>query len=198
VPVERAPAQHIPALDGLRGVAILLVVTHHFGTRAFWMRESSAEFALDRIVQAGWCGVDVFFVLSGYLITTILLRSRARPAYFRSFYVRRVLRIFPTYDGALAFWLLVGPALWPDLGALLGESRAQPGWLLTFTSNLALSAHAVGTFGVLDILWSVAIEEQFYVVWPSLVRIATPRALALVCAVLVVREWFLRLKGRVT
>ena len=82
--------KHLPALDGVRGIAILAVIAFH-----------------SHVLGFGWAGADLFFVLSGYLITGILLRTRDDPGYFRTFYIRRVLRIFPLYYAVLAV-LIIG------------------------------------------------------------------------------------------
>src|SRR6476620_6854887 len=91
---------HLPALDGLRGVAILAVMIHHFGGGVAH-GGAGIELWFSRLVGTGWCGVDLFFVLSGFLITGILLDARGAPAALRNFYARRILRIFPLYYGLL-------------------------------------------------------------------------------------------------
>src|SRR5580704_2772726 len=99
---------HISQLDGLRGLAILLVLIYHFAG------DIPFNVILIAPVYYGWSGVDLFFVLSGFLITRILLRTRADPGYFRSFYIRRALRIFPLYYTVLGVCALVSlgfPAL---------------------------------------------------------------------------------------
>src|SRR5258706_9214094 len=98
---------HIPALDGLRGVAILMVLAFHFTPEG--KGHSMVGLVTKTISQFGWCGVDLFFVLSGFLITGILYDAKGSANYFRNFYMRRVLRVFSLY-----FWVLsVGFFLFP-------------------------------------------------------------------------------------
>ena len=172
----------------MRGVAILLVVFHHFGVIADFPgphRIAVGRF-LERAFYAGWAGVDLFFVLSGFLITSILLASRNDADYFKTFYSRRALRIFPLYFGTLLLGLVILPILRPLPPEFAGQSNEHALWLWTYTSNIAYAIGAVATFGVFDIYWSLAIEEQFYGIWPWLVRFARPVMLALVCAGVVV------------
>lgn len=155
------PTKHIPALDGLRAVAIACVIVTHA-----WTYPASTPF-LNRIAAAGWIGVDLFFVLSGFLITRILLASRERPDYYRRFYVRRVRRIAPAYYALLVAVLVVFP--------MLSHSRellaAQRDWwyYATYLSNIRLAQVGWQVF-LLDITWSLAVEEQFYLVWPWIVK----------------------------
>jgi peptidoglycan/LPS O-acetylase OafA/YrhL len=175
-----AAIARIPALDGLRGIAILLVVAHHFGMSAGFARDRGNPIgvALERLLSVGWVGVDLFFVLSGFLITSILLASRNGPRYFSSFYGRRILRIFPLYFGALLLGLVLLPAIAPRAVGVLGESREHAAWLVTYTSNVALALGVVASFGVFDMFWTLAIEEQFYLTWPLLVKRLSRRRLA--------------------
>jgi peptidoglycan/LPS O-acetylase OafA/YrhL len=153
--LERAPevrvwalAKQIPELDGVRGMAILLVMACHL---AIWMPVSAARSVLDQ----GKIGVDLFFVLSGFLITGILLDTRERPRALRNFYVRRGLRIWPLYFASLAVafvalrWMLP-----PQFSKLV---------YLLFLQNFF---YFLDTGPVLAPLWSLAVEEQFYLVWP--------------------------------
>jgi peptidoglycan/LPS O-acetylase OafA/YrhL len=159
VAVPRSHAEYLalrvfPGLDALRGLSILGVVWHHTG-------EPSQAVP---ITYRGFVGVDVFFVLSGFLIVTLLLRERDQHGQISlsGFYLRRALRIFPLYYGVLLglgalLWLVPGFSLassfWSDLPALL-----------TYTSNW------VGMTGILAVTWSLAAEEQFYLLWPPIER----------------------------
>jgi peptidoglycan/LPS O-acetylase OafA/YrhL len=101
----------MPPLDGLRGLAILMVMLFHFGTEL--NRNKLPQHALKIVAEVGWTGVDLFFVLSGFLITGILLDSREADNYFSSFYFRRVLRIFPVYYFSLLLVFFLFPILMP-------------------------------------------------------------------------------------
>lgn len=192
-------ANRIPALDGVRGVAILLVlVMHSYGLGI----SAGAEGFFWSAAQGGWAGVDLFFVLSGYLITGILLRTRGGSGYYKTFYARRCLRIFPAYYLFLLV-LLLSPWL---IESLRGEGyelfvQQQP-WLWTYTTNvkMALSNH-VFDFGAFRPgtsifstahFWSLAVEEQFYLCWPLIVSIAGPRRLGWVIGAILIGSPMLR------
>lgn len=158
----------MPALDGLRGLAIVLVFACH---ASWWGRESPSISApphlLDLIMGAGWMGVDLFFVLSGFLITGILLATTDSPTYFRNFFARRFLRIFPIY------YLFIFCMFIPYH---VQFGRAGLASLLFFYYNLY--AVYVG-HGLPDVnsLWSLAVEEQFYLAWPFFVLFLSRKAL---------------------
>jgi peptidoglycan/LPS O-acetylase OafA/YrhL len=168
--------ERIPSLDGLRGVAVSLVLAAHFVRPP----ESSGWSFLGRLASSGWIGVDLFFVLSGFLITGILLDTRGDRHYFRSFYTRRALRILPLYYGFIAFILLLPrmAALAQWLGATyLAEHQA---WFWTYTVNWMMAGDAMrgldsATQNGFGALWSLAIEEQFYLVWPLVVALVPRR-----------------------
>ena len=159
-----------PALDGVRGVAILLVLLHQ-------LSRIGPQDLLARIVEHaidfGWVGVQLFFVLSGFLITGILLDSRESPGYLRSFFTRRVLRIFPLYFATLVVVL----GILPELGLVPRAWREDqlPYWL--FLSNWTQPFNDAK----LPHLWSLAVEEQFYLVWPFVVMRLGPTRLFRVC-----------------
>jgi peptidoglycan/LPS O-acetylase OafA/YrhL len=186
---------HVPALDGLRGVAILSVVLLHFGVLAGFPGPRDALFGrwVQRVLYTGWAGVDLFFVLSGYLITSILLASRGEPRYYRLFLGRRFLRIFPLHYLALMLGLWVLPVVWPERApGLLGDAPRHQAWLWLYATNLGMAFGAVGSLGVFAQFWTLAIEEQFYLVWPWVVRRGSSRRLATVAGILVVGGLALR------
>ena len=155
--------KRIDELDGLRAIAVLLVVVwHFFGT------PDGPQYWLWKVLHVGRFGVDLFFILSGYLITTMLLTNRNSDCYFSAFYGRRVLRIWPLYYlmGAVAFlgWQL-------NLSPLLFDTKSVPGWTYLFGfQNFGMAkAQNVGAYWLAG-TWSLAIEEQFYLLFPLLVR----------------------------
>jgi peptidoglycan/LPS O-acetylase OafA/YrhL len=182
--VHRAPVIHsgtrLPVLDGVRGVAIALVVIYH-SIRFGGMQPTVA---LDRVVQklgaVGWSGVDLFFVLSGFLITGILYDAKHARGYFRNFYARRILRIFPLYYG----FLFVAFVLWPLLSRWTGVAapiQAEQLWYWTYLQNVAVAIKGWPVTAGIEHFWSLAVEEQFYLVWPLLVLALERRALVLAC-----------------
>lgn len=154
---------HIPALDGIRGLAILLVLFHHL----FWANSNTGSRFfnfVDMLRGSSFVGVNLFFALSGFLITGILIDTLHVPHFFKTFYARRVLRIFPLYYGVLVLLLLFTKPL-----HLLWN-----GWqyfFLTYTSNLVLWSRPPLILPHFNInhFWSLQVEEQFYLVWPFVV-----------------------------
>jgi peptidoglycan/LPS O-acetylase OafA/YrhL len=162
----------MPELDSLRGIAILSVLFFHgFG---FQFGEAELPRFAHLFVLAtmpGWLGVNLFFVLSGFLITGILLDSKSMPGYFRRFYTRRALRILPAY-----YALLLVLSLLPFTGWF--EHR-QVSWQFVGLSFVYLS-NVTPLFAVpaqYGALWSLAVEEHFYLLWPALVRWMSPRTI---------------------
>jgi peptidoglycan/LPS O-acetylase OafA/YrhL len=168
------PGTHVPALDGLRGLAVLIVVVLHF---SFLQPTNRLELAFSLVTSMGWVGVDLFFALSGFLITGILIDTRRSEGYFRSFFLRRTLRIFPLY---YAFLFLVLVAL--PLARGSGPEQNQL-WLLVYLSNVLMaSAGWEGMPSHTTHLWSLAVEEQFYLLWPFVVYWADRKGLVRICA----------------
>ncbi|MGC4114786.1 MAG: acyltransferase [Myxococcales bacterium] len=166
----------MPALDGVRGLAIGMVLLLHFVGNT--IPTTAAEHAVVWATNYGAYGVDLFFVLSGYLITGILFDSRRSPRYFRNFYMRRVLRIFPLYYGVLAALFLVVPLLAGPATAL-ENLRQHQAWAWLYGVNVFDGLRGAYSLPYIDHFWSLAVEEHFYFVWPLVVWLlaARPRAL---------------------
>ena len=188
------PPKHILALDGLRGLAILGVILFHAAVD--YAPSTPEGRVLGTVLNVGWGGVDLFFVLSGFLITGILLESRGTDGFFRNFYARRTLRIFPLYYGILFFIFVVLPHFRPfDTAGLQTIARNQV-WFWTYLTNFGFIAHG-SVFGnsdwlLLNHFWSLAVEEQFYLIWPLLVYRLSGRALAWICIFLFFEALLLR------
>jgi peptidoglycan/LPS O-acetylase OafA/YrhL len=167
--------ERIPELDGVRGLAVLLVMAYHaFAYEMVFEQWTGLARGIVAVTNLGWLGVDLFFVLSGFLITGILLRAKGQPRALAHFYVRRALRILPLYYAVLLVILTVS---------------ANSGKFVLLSA--AFLANVVTLFGVPLLyapLWSLAVEEHFYLVWPWLVRAARPAVLATVAAAIVICE----------
>src|SRR5271168_4984997 len=161
--IRSAPVQQkIPQLDAVRGIAIILVLLVNTSERYPILH-------LHRVVGNGWMGVDLFFALSGFLITGILLDTKRDPEYFKNFYARRALRILPLYYSVLLFMLVLVPLLRPaDAHAIFEKS--SPWWAYPIFLQNFLVAVPLQASGPLGPSWSLAIEEQFYLLWPLAVR----------------------------
>lgn len=165
---------HIPELDGIRGIAILAVLVYHL----FWFTSPGANWSglsllIWKVAQVGWAGVNLFFVLSGFLITRILINQKGEPNYFQSFYQRRALRILPLYLLTLAF--------------IFFHYKNSGSFVLI---SLGFLAHIPSAFGITPCypgLWSLSVEEQFYLLWPQIIKrvsLSTVKLLTLVLCVL--------------
>jgi peptidoglycan/LPS O-acetylase OafA/YrhL len=174
------PGSHLAALDGLRGLAILMVLFVHFIGDAAPI--TGVERAIVKLSNYGVWGVDLFFVLSGFLITCILHDAKTSPHYFRNFYVRRTLRIFPLYYGVLLLLFVALPAAPVPYPSGLSEALRHEGWLWTYTSNIYLSLAHSWTLPYVSHFWSLAVEEHFYLVWPIVVLASSRRRLLGICA----------------
>jgi peptidoglycan/LPS O-acetylase OafA/YrhL len=172
-PQESLLRPFMPELDTLRGIAVLGVLLLH----GFYWRYGSSSFGLwsGRFMEAtrfGWTGVNLFFVLSGFLITGILLDSKDKPHFYRRFYTRRALRILPAYYALLILLLL-----------LRTSSAAFVGLSFLYLANMTEFFGVACGYGP---LWSLAVEEHFYILWPAMVRRVTMRHLAIASAAIVV------------
>ena len=169
----------MPELDSLRGVAILLVVFYHgfFWSNGLTGLSGFAKLFVN-LTRVGWLGVNLFFVLSGFLITGILVDSKTQKHYYRRFYVRRALRILPAFYALLLVLCFI-------------PSQSKTYLVLSFfyLSNLASPLGIPMTYAM---LWSLAVEEHFYFVWPASVRLLSGRGLMICAMTIVCAEPFLR------
>jgi peptidoglycan/LPS O-acetylase OafA/YrhL len=156
---------YMPYLDGLRAVAVFGVLISHFAYNEHWLIENR---------QWGRLGVDLFFVLSGFLITQILLRYRDNSHNFKDiiihlqvFYGRRSLRIFPAYFLTILLAVFLG----------YEPVRNFVVWHLTYSLNIAIFLSSTNQFGAAHHFWSLAIEEQFYLIWPCIILFVPPNKL---------------------
>jgi peptidoglycan/LPS O-acetylase OafA/YrhL len=173
--MDRLQNKHIPVLDGIRAFAILLVcLAHFFAVDENYLYNSNAILGsvIFKISRIGLRGVELFFLLSGFLITNILLESKKSSRYFTTFYARRFLRIFPLYYFVLTICFIILPQITSlDLNA--NRVIQNQVWLWTYTSNLpSLSAsfwNGGSNFPGFGHFWSLCVEEHFYVFWPFLI-----------------------------
>jgi peptidoglycan/LPS O-acetylase OafA/YrhL len=188
-------AARLPALDGLRGVAIIAVLGFHLNVFAAGASASAMQRVANGVLGAGWAGVDLFFVLSGFLITGILHDSRGQPGFLGRFYLRRAARLTPLYY-LLLLCVFVG------LPAFDRSLRSDPAWrhfdagqgfYWTYLANLRSAATRGFTLAGTGHLWSLSVEAQFYLVWPFLVRSLSRGRLLFLCVAMVAAAFLLRL-----
>jgi len=188
--------RRIPELDGLRGLAILLVLIWHYGHDANSALGHLWLYYLKNATLLFWSGVDLFFVLSGFLIGGILLDARNSPNYFKAFYTRRFFRIIPIYVilvGTFYLCMVVGvPGRIAGSDWLFGPTVPWYAYA-TFTQNIryAIGEPALPTW--LGITWSLAVEEQFYLILPAVVWFVPRRRLPYVLGTAILAAPLLRI-----
>ena len=169
--------KRVAQLDAVRGLAVLWVLLHN--------TDQYPSLHLQLIADNGWMGVDLFFVLSGFLITGILLDTKQSEGYFRNFYARRCLRIWPLYYSVLIFMFVIVPFVRPSEAHAVFD-RSSPWWAFPCFLQNFLLPNPTGAAGPLGVAWSLAVEEQFYLVWPLVVRFCSEAqlrkiAIAVIC-----------------
>lgn len=173
-----ADLPRIPELDGVRGCAIALVLLWHYVAEQIHAPLQSGAGRVAQVLGLTWSGVDLFFVLSGFLIAGILLDHRGAENYFRVFYVRRVCRIFPLYFLLLGLFVVMGlvKVAGDPRFRVLFEGPTPPLWSYAlFVQNFFMGAQETYGAGWLGVTWSLAVEEQFYLVLPLVIFLVPPR-----------------------
>jgi peptidoglycan/LPS O-acetylase OafA/YrhL len=173
---------HVAELDGVRGIAIVLVILHHYWPAGGPLLDAKP------VINLGWIGVDLFFVISGFLITGILLDTRGEPGYYRNYLARRALRVFPLYYLLVITAFVVIPLVQPGSfwETELVQQSGSPLWYLLYAGNLREAITNTEPAYILAPLWSLSIEEQFYLTFPFLVALLSRRALVRVLVGMVV------------
>jgi peptidoglycan/LPS O-acetylase OafA/YrhL len=187
-----AMENRIRELDSLRAVAVCLVIAFHVFKRAAYFTKHETLHFISSLAGVGWLGVDIFFVLSGFLITSILLKTRQENNYFKNFYMRRALRIFPLYFTFILVILALLPLLDPPFVSQVPHALPflllyQQNWMSTFGDN-SLTPY-------LAVTWSLAIEEQFYLLWPAVVYFAPKPVLVRISIGIIVLSITARVMG---
>jgi peptidoglycan/LPS O-acetylase OafA/YrhL len=179
--------RRIPELDGLRGIAILLVVSFHYLNNQLIHSENTIAKLISKATSFGWVGVDLFFVLSGFLIGNILLRSFHSKNFFSTFYIRRILRIIPNYFLLLLIFVAINKLFVFNSNIFLKGHQTIPIWSYFamlhnfFMANLNSMGNAA-----LSITWSIGIEEQFYIVFPFLMLLFRKKGLPYLLAAAII------------
>jgi peptidoglycan/LPS O-acetylase OafA/YrhL len=187
--------KRIPELDGLRGVAIAAVLSFHFISNSSGGDFGSFLYRFKAAFRMGWAGVDLFFVLSGFLIGSILLFSRESRTYFSHFYIRRSFRILPVYLAWLVLCLLVAVAtshagIFPN--EIWSISIKLPYYLVFLQTFVSWPLFSFAQYW-LGPLWSLAVEEQFYLAAAPLVRYVSSKSLAVISVAAIVISPVMRL-----
>lgn len=191
LPQEKRSNSHFPQLDGVRGIAILVVLIYHFMAISP-LPKSAIDKTVYVIAKSGWVGVDLFFVLSGYLITGILLAAKQRERYFINFYARRFLRIFPLYYLVLFILFIIIPLCVNQLPKQLIIMKDNQLWFWTYLANWYVAYEGDFTKTAGGYFWSLAVEEQFYIIWPIIVYRLSIYKFRNLCVVLFIFSFCLR------
>lgn len=165
VEIDYVPGKFVKGFDGWRGVGILFVVLAHYFPSAF---------------IGAWVFMEMFFVMSGFLITGVLMDSKTKGNYYKRFMERRILRVFPLYYLCLFILFFLIPSSWIDLSYY----RSHQAWFWLYAENWLYAIDGWPTVKALHHFWSLAIEEQFYILWPLVVWLFTPKGLIRFCVFL--------------
>jgi len=167
---QKVSSRYIKPIDGLRALSIILVIFFHSNLFVGYWDNHSVAF---NVLNSFDAGVSFFFLISGFLITGILVDTKQVDGFFKKFYARRFLRIFPLYYLILIFAFLVVPQF--EHPRLEKWSNVESSWYWLFLSNYYIALKGQFQHGLVDLSWSLSIEEQFYMLWPLVVFYLKPR-----------------------
>jgi peptidoglycan/LPS O-acetylase OafA/YrhL len=173
ITIDYAPGHYIKEFDGWRGVGILFVILAHSATQYF---------------IGAWIFMEMFFVMSGFLITGILVDTKPKPGYYKNFMARRIVRVFPLYYLSLIIFFFVLPETWMDFSYY----NNRQAWYWLYGTNWLMSIEGRSPTQTIDHFWSLAIEEQFYITWPLMVWIFSRKNLVRFCLFLFVASYIFR------
>lgn len=162
IEIDYTPGKYIQEFDGWRGVGIVFVVLAHY---------------LPKVFIGSWVFMEMFFVMSGFLITGILLDTKSKPGYYSRFIYRRTVRVFPLYYLSLVILFFLIPKSWIDLSYY----REHQLWYWLYAENWLYAIDGWPDVKALHHFWSLAIEEQFYIIWPVVVLLFSPKNLVRFC-----------------
>ncbi|MEO5943126.1 MAG: acyltransferase [Ferruginibacter sp.] len=162
--------KRIKQIDGFRAIAILLVIAFHYIDNQVVELNSKISVIIYKLASFGWIGVDLFFVLSGFLIGSILLINKTSPNLFKTFFIRRFLRIVPNYYLLIILFVIILALPYFKEDNFIGGSNVIPLWsYVVLVHNLYMATmHTMGN-EVMSVTWSIGIEEQFYILFPFII-----------------------------
>lgn len=162
--------QRIPELDGLRGIAVILVISFHYLNNQLVDATGFTGKLIGKVTSIGWVGVDLFFILSGFLIGTILIQNKHSKNYFSTFYIRRIVRIVPNYFLLILIFLTLTAVPYFSDNYFLTGNNVIPIWSYLMMVHNLFMAHLNNLGNIaMSVTWSIGIEEQFYIIFPFIV-----------------------------
>jgi peptidoglycan/LPS O-acetylase OafA/YrhL len=187
--------KRIPELDGLRGIAIIMVLSFHYINNQLINANTFLGRILYKVTAFGWVGVDLFFVLSGFLIGTILINNKGSKNYFSTFYVRRIVRIIPNYYLLIALFIIIGLIPFFKTDYFLTGNNVIPVWayLLIIQNIFIAHLHNFGNTSI-SVTWSIGVEEQFYIIFPLLVYFLKDKWLPLLLGLAIIIAPIIRMQ----
>ncbi len=192
---EQEKLKRIPELDGLRGIAILSVVSFHYLNNQLVGSENAIGKLIYKLTSFGWIGVDLFFILSGFLIGTILIQSKNSKNYFSTFYIRRVVRIIPNYF--LLILIFMGLLAIPFFANnyFLTGNNVIPAWsYFAMVHNFYMASLDNLGNSAMSVTWSIGIEEQFYIIFPLVIYLLKDKWIPYLLGITIVLAIFFRMQ----